>query len=286
MGPAGKVRFWLKAMRSISFPLSMLPVALGTAVGVIRGVFDPLNFLFALLGSVSAHAGINLISDYNDFKKGVDTTDALSSHPGALVNELVRPESLLIASFLTFALTATAGSLLLLRSSYPVLLFGLAGLLGGSLYTSGPLAYKYVGLGELFIALLMGPLMVVGACYVQTGTVDLLAFLLSLTLGSLVASVTLSNNLRDLIDDARARMRTLPGIIHVGPAKVLYIGMIALPSAVIAIQARRTAGSTPEEIRAKAAERKYPLNSIRLHIRFSLLLILGCLLIALLPRIL
>jgi 1,4-dihydroxy-2-naphthoate octaprenyltransferase len=307
-GSAARARFWLKAMRSVSFPLSILPVALGTAVGLMRGAFDPINFLLALLGGVSAHAAINLISDYNDFKKGVDTTDARSSHPGALVDELVLPEIVLIAAFLMFAITGGVGSLLLLRAGYPVLLFGLAGILGGCLYTSGSLAYKYRGLGELFIPLLMGPLMVVGACYVQTGTADPLAFLLSFALGALVGSVTLSNNLRDMVDDARARIRTLPAIIGVGPAKALYYGMIVLPYAIVggtvalfhsyyplllvllslpaavkAIRAMATAGASGEEILAKAAEHRYPLRSIRLHFLFGLFLVLGCLLTVFLP---
>ncbi len=307
--PAGLARaaaFWLRAMRSVSFPLSILPVALGTAVGLMEGRFDPLVFLLALVGGVAAHAGINLVSDYNDFRKGVDTTDALSSHPGALVDEIVRPESILVASFLMFALAGAAGSLLMLSRGWPVLLFGLAGVAGGCLYTSGSLAYKYRGLGELFVSLLMGPLMVVGACYVQTGRLDALALLLSLALGSLVGSVTLANNLRDLIDDARAGVRTLPALLRVGPAKTLYYGMILFPYAVVgaavalrlsawpmllaalslpwavgALRALAAAGASAEEIRAGAREGRYPLRSIRLHLRFGLLLILGCLLAAL-----
>jgi 1,4-dihydroxy-2-naphthoate octaprenyltransferase len=196
------------------------------------------------------------------------------------------------------------------RVGVSVMLFGLVGLLGGYFYTSGTLAYKYVGLGEAFISVLMGPLMVVGGFFVQTGRIDGFPLLLSLPLGLLVGSVTLANNLRDVADDRRARIVTLPMRMGVRAVKRLYYAMLtapfaivlatvavlrsylplllvvlSVPSAVRAIDRMRTAGDTHEDIRARAAERAYPLNSIRLHLRFGLLLILGCGMSALLATI-
>ena len=192
------------------------------------------ELLPVLLGGVSAHAGINLISDFNDFRKGVDTTDALSTHPGALVYELVRPESILAAAMLMFLVASQAGAFLLVRAGPAVIVFEGVGFLGGYFYTGGFLAYKYRGLGELFIALLMGPLMVLGAYVVQTGRMDALPVLLSLALGSLVASVTLANNLRDVHDDRTAGISTLPMRIGVRSAKRLYYAMLAVPYAIVA----------------------------------------------------
>jgi 1,4-dihydroxy-2-naphthoate octaprenyltransferase len=46
-----------------------------------------------------------------------------------------------------------------------MLLLGVAGLLGGYLYTGGPKGYEYLALGDVFVFLLIGPLMVVGPYY-------------------------------------------------------------------------------------------------------------------------
>jgi len=301
-GLAGRIGFWLRAMRAVSFPLSLFPVCLGTAAAFVEGSFDPLTFLLALLGGVAAHAGINLVSDYNDFMRGIDTTDALSSHPGALVDELIPPQQILTAAFVMFALAALSGTLLVLKAGMVVLLLGLAGILGGSLYTARPVGYKYRGWGEVLIFLLMGPLMVIGAFVVQTGRVDAFSALVSLPLGILVAYVTFANNLRDQEDDKSSGMVTLPMRIPARMAKTLFLTLMALPYLIVgaiaiafpfafplllvllslpvagqvALALWRT-GDAPEEVRKAAAQLRLPLRSIRLHSAFSLALVVGCL---------
>jgi 1,4-dihydroxy-2-naphthoate octaprenyltransferase len=299
-GAVGCIRFWLRAARAVSFPLSFFPVCLGTAAAFIEGSFDPIVFLFASLGGVAVHAGINLISDYNDFMKGVDTTDALSTHPGALVDELIPPQKILIAGFLMFALAALCGALLAQKAGVIVLLLGAAGVLGGSLYTGGPVGYKYRGLGEIFVFLLTGPLMVIGAFVVQTRRVDLFSILVSLPLGISVASVTFANNVRDSEDDKGSGIVTLPMRLTARMTKSFSITLTALPflivcATVIAFpfgwpfllvllslpSAARVAvafwraGTTEEEVRGAAAQLKLPLRFIRLHSTFSLAMVVG-----------
>lgn len=50
-----------------------------------------------------------------------------------------------------------------------MLLIGLAGLLGGYLYTGGPKGYEYPALGGVLVFLLMGPLSVMGTYLALTG---------------------------------------------------------------------------------------------------------------------
>lgn len=311
--PAGivnQLRFWLKAARAVSFPLSVLPVCLGTALAFVEGAFNPWFFLLALLGGVLVHAGANLISDYYDFKKGVDTTDALSSHPGALVNERIEPERILIAAFLTFLAATLVGALLLIIVGLPVLFFGIVGLMGGYFYTGGSISYKYKGLGELFITFLMGPLMVMGAYFVQTQEIRILPFLISLPIGLLVGSVSLVNNLRDVLDDQRAGIVTLPMQLGIRTTKYVYYAMTFLPYLIIggivllkypfypmllvvfslpmafkAVAAVRSTEDSAEDIQAKAQHLPFPLNSIKLHLQFSVFLLIGTLLTAIITTL-
>jgi len=93
-----------------------------------------------------------------------------------------------------------------------MLLLGVAGLLGGYLYTGGPKGYEYLALGDVFVFLLIGPLMVVGPYYSLTGGVTLTVFLASLPVGSLVAAIMAVNNHRDAVTDKEAEVRTLSNV--------------------------------------------------------------------------
>ena len=162
-------RFWFRAVRGISLPLSICPILLGGELALSRGLVNWPLLAIALLGGVAAHLATNLISDYFDFVKGVDTTNALSSHTGVLVDELIDPDRILIAAMVGFLLTAFAGGVLTVVVGWPILLLGLAGIVGVS-YTGGPKAWKYAGLGELSTGFLI-PLMVCGSYFVRHAAV-------------------------------------------------------------------------------------------------------------------
>lgn len=299
------LRFWSKAARSISFPLAIFPVIIGSMAALMKGSFDLALFILSLVGGVIIHAGVNLISDYHDFKKGVDTTDALSSHTGILVNETVEPEHILKGALISFMLATLIAGILIAKVGWPILIFAVFGAAGGYSYTGGPVSYKYIGLGELLITLLMGPLMVLGAYYVQMQRLDFFPLLISLPVGLLVGSVTLSNNLRDILYDRMVNIETLPMKLGIRKAKIMYYAMIlapyliilalvlanlslypvmlvllSLPMAVRAMKAIRSTEDSAEDIQAKARQLKYPLNSIKVHFQFCLLLSAGCLILA------
>jgi 1,4-dihydroxy-2-naphthoate octaprenyltransferase len=301
-----RLRFWLKAARAVSFPLAVFPVVIGSMLAFIKGFIDIPLFILALAGGLSIHGGVNLISDYNDFKKGVDTPDALSSHPGILVDETVSPERIQKGAFFSFMLAMLVAGILIGKVGWPIALFAVIGIVGGYSYTGGPASYKYIGLGELLIAILMGPMMVLGAYYVQARRLDLLPLWVSLPVGLLVGSVTLANNLRDIIYDSMVNIVTLPMRLGIKKAKIMYYSIIlvpyliipglvltdlslypsllvflSLPMAIKAIKAMGNTENTAEDIQAKASLYKYPLNSIKVHSQFCLLLSLGLLIILL-----
>jgi 1,4-dihydroxy-2-naphthoate octaprenyltransferase len=298
--PASKLAFWYQAFRAVTLPLSALPVFIGASAGFAHGSFNWLLFFLTLIGTIMMHAGANAVADYFDFKKGVDRSTALSSHLGALARERVEPESILLAGFLCFALAVLIGLALIQLVSWVLVLFGLAGLLGSFFYTGRPFSYKYRGLGELMLGILLGPIVVMGSYYVQVLSWSWSIFLFSIALGMLVSSVTLANNLRDLPDDKAAGITTLPMALGIQLSKKLYyllcslpyllvgaaIGLnfkfwpaalvvISLPWAFRTIQALRETADEQGSIRRKSLKSPFPLNSIKLHLRFGLCLLAG-----------
>ena len=293
-----KWAFWYQAFRLVTFPLSALAVLTGGAAAFAQGNLSSLSNLLllalTLIGAVCAHAGANAMADYFDFKKGVDRSRALSSHLGALAQERVEPEMILIAAFALLLVTALIGLILVQLVGWRLLIFGLAGLLGAFFYTGRPISYKYRALGEVFSGTMMGPVMVMGSYYVQTQSWNWAVFLISLALGMIVSSVSLANNLRDLPDDKIAGILTLPMKLGVSASKKLYYFLIfgpypvaaaailfdrtfwpvaliilSLPKAIKAFGDLHKTTDDLQDIRQKSRTTPYPLNSIRLHARFG-----------------
>src|SRR5205807_920261 len=80
---------------------------------------------------------------------------------------------------------------------------GLLGAFGAYFYSGRPIAYKYHALGDLAIFLLFGPLMALGAYYVQARVVELVPMLYALPVGCLVTAILHVNNIRDSPFDGR-----------------------------------------------------------------------------------
>ncbi len=309
--PISTFSFWYQAFRAVTLTLAGLSVLLGAAAAFAQGHFDPILLILSLVGGLLAHAGANATADYFDFRNGVDLSRALSSHLGALARERVQPELILMAAMACFSATALIGIILVQLVGWQLLLFGLVGLLGAFFYTGWPVSYKYRAMGELLLGILMGPTMVMGSYFLYTRGWDWGVFLLSVALGVLISSVSLVNNLRDIPDDQAAGIRTLPMALGVAGTKKLYYALISapyalaaasvlvyprfwplaivvasLPQAITAIRVLRDTADDVQDIRQQASKKPYPLYSIRLHLRFGTLAVVGLVLAGVIPLLL
>jgi 1,4-dihydroxy-2-naphthoate octaprenyltransferase len=155
----------------------------------------------------------NVINDYFDFIRGVDENDPYSGSSGILTKGLLRPGEVFVYGVSLFGAGTLLGLILLYYRGLPMLIIGVAGLLGGYLYTGGPKGYKYLALGEVLVFVLMGPLSVVGTYLALTGEASLAVLLASLPVGSLVAAIMAVNNHRDAASDRGAGVKTLSNVI-------------------------------------------------------------------------
>jgi 1,4-dihydroxy-2-naphthoate octaprenyltransferase len=217
-----KFSIWVQAVRAFSFTASSVPVLLGAALalhhpGKVLWILLPVVYIAGLL----IHAATNLINDYFDYKKGVDKNYTFGSS-GVILQELLPAKQILIGGIVLFGITAALGVILVAVRGVPILTLGLIGLIGGYLYTGYPWGYKYYGLGDFLVFLLMGPLMVIGSYYSLTGTYHHSILLISLPVGFLVAAILQSNNTRDIKHDLEAGVKTLENILGHKAAKIGY----------------------------------------------------------------
>jgi 1,4-dihydroxy-2-naphthoate octaprenyltransferase len=205
------IRVWLIATRPVSFTAAVVPITVGTLLAA-EGSFSLLRFLLALVGGVAIQAGTNLVNDYYDHVKGVDSPDSLSPSP-MLQRGVLSPRAVFAGGIAAFVLGSALGLVLVAMVGWPLLVLGVASVLAGFFYTAGPKALAYVGLGEVTAFTFMGPAMVMGAYYVQVQYWGWEPLLVSLPIGLLVAGILHANNLRDLDHDAVHGKRTLATIL-------------------------------------------------------------------------
>jgi 1,4-dihydroxy-2-naphthoate octaprenyltransferase len=208
---------WL-ILRTTRLPFlsaTIIPVLLGILIAVRHGAFDIWLALLTLLGASLAHLAINVTNDIFDTLSGADAANInptqFSGGSRVLIYDLLTLRQLVTVALSLFAGAAAVGLLLVwLTGSLTLLLIGIAGIAVGVAYTAPPLKLVYRGLGEIAVALGFGPIMLLGAYVVQTGRLALEPFVVSITVGILVALILYVNEIPDRTGDAAAGKRTLP----------------------------------------------------------------------------
>ena len=231
--PPRTVKTWVQAVRAFSFTASVVPVLLGTVLGAFAGKFQPVLGLIALIGAMAIHASANLIADYYDYRNGVDADDTYGSS-GVLTGGLLTPQEVFLGGLVAMTVAVAAGAYLVTVRGPTIVTLGLIGLLGAYFYTARPLGYKYRALGDLGIFTLFGPLMVLGAYFVQAGRIDWTPLVVAVPIGFLVTAILHANNLRDMPFDRRAGIRTIAMLLGRSGARGLYAGLVVGAYVVVA----------------------------------------------------
>ena len=204
-------KLWFQASRPFSFTAAVVPALVGSLL-YADTTFSWWKALLAVLGSVFFLAGTNFVNDYFDDRKGADGPDSLGM-AGFLQRGLLTPKQVLALGVACFALGAGIGIVLCLVVSWELFIIGLASALAGFLYTGWPLHLAYIGLGEVTVFFFMGPIIVMGASFVQVEAWTWDAFLASLPIAFLVTAILHANNLRDIEHDRAAGKRTVATVI-------------------------------------------------------------------------
>ena len=176
------------------------------------------------------HAATNLMNDHYDVLNGVDNPEVSTAQyrPHPLIEGKLVPNHVKIAAYLLYAIAIIAGIYLAVLRGWTILTIGAIGVLASITYTAPPFKYKYIGLGEFSVFLMWGPLMVEGSYFVQRQVLTKSAFWVSLPFGALVALVLLVNNLRDMKDDEKKGIRTLPLLIGRSNGVRLYVALVII----------------------------------------------------------
>ena len=234
--PSPTLGAWVFAMRPWSLTASAVPVCLGTALAWQAGSLHLGYFLLVLLGGVALQVATNFMNTYGDFLSGVDTVESALTCP-QLVTGQMPPQTMYRAGWVAFACAGAVAVALAVAVGWPILVYALLGGVGGYYYTNGKFPYKYHRLGPLFVFVLMGPLMVLPAYFVQTGTSSFTPLFVSLSISFLVTAIMHGNDIRDIPHDRAAGIRTLAMWLGQGASLRLFAWLYYGAYAVLAVGA-------------------------------------------------
>jgi 1,4-dihydroxy-2-naphthoate octaprenyltransferase len=162
-----------------------------------------------LLASFLVHLCTNLANDYFDHSAGADSGTSIGG--SRVIQEgKITPGEIRNALIILYSMAFVCGLWILWVSK----VWWLAGVMAFSFfssifYTAPPVRYGYLGLGEIFVGLNMGPVMVVGTTAALTGRFVPESLWLSLPVGVMVAMILYYQSLPDIDEDRRVGKKTV-----------------------------------------------------------------------------
>jgi len=226
-----RLSVYVRAVRLPFLTGSLFPVVVATALAYLHDhTWNFLRFGLIALGVAALQLGANLINDYYDW----DSSDRanrfgtpFSGGSRVRLDGLIRPRAFLAMGIALLAIALGLGVALALLGRPWVPAIGLAGALGGILYSERPFQLVSRGAGEFVIFVCFGPLITLGTGYAIEGVFTLPYLLLGLPMGFLVANILWVNEFPDIEADGRAGKRTL--VVRLGTARARW-GYVVLLS--------------------------------------------------------
>ncbi|HEX6263142.1 MAG TPA: prenyltransferase, partial [Actinomycetota bacterium] len=208
---------WL-ALRTTRAPFlsaTIVPVLLGIAVAALQGSWDLWLALLTVLAASFIHLALNVANDVFDTMSGADaanTTPTKFSGGSRVAHYgLVSLKGLALLSAGLYAAGIGIGLYLALVTDFwPLFWLGVAGVAISVFYTAPPFRLVHRGLGEIAVGLGFGPIMVLGAYFVQAERFSWEAGFASIPVAILISLILYVNEIPDRRGDAAAGKRTLP----------------------------------------------------------------------------
>jgi 1,4-dihydroxy-2-naphthoate octaprenyltransferase len=223
---------WLVASRAAVLVMTTTSAMIAGVWAWHDGMFNGFLWFCVLVGLTMAHAANNLINDLVDYRSGVDHNNYFRAQygPQPLVHGLLDQKGLLVYIAVTGLIALIPGAYLVyLRGELALYLL----LIGAAfvLFYTWPL--KYIGLGEVAVFAIWGPLMVGGGYFVITGQWSWDAVLISLPQTLAATTVLFGKHIDKSSADRASKIYTLPVILGSRLAKAVAILMIVAEYAIV-----------------------------------------------------
>ena len=215
------ISVWLRVIRVRFLLASVIAVLVGLALNWSQnGTIAYFDAFLTFAGVMALHASVDLLNDYWDFKRGIDTKTTrtkMSGGTGVLPEGLLKPSTVYRAGVIFLIIGSLIGS-------YFVITYGIliAIILGFAILSIYFYSTKIVdsGLGEFFVGV-KGSMIVIGTFFIQSGEVNFESILAGVVVGTLSSLVLFIASFPDHDADKSKGRKTL--VIVVGKEKARKI---------------------------------------------------------------
>lgn len=213
---------WFRVIRLKFLLASVIAVSLGLAASYWQTQrLDVIEAAITMAGVVALHASVDLLNDFWDYKRGIDTATKrtkFSGGTGVLPDGLLKPSHVYRAGIVFLILGSLAGI-------YFVVLYGwiIAAILGFAVMSIYFYSTKIVdsGLGEVFVGI-KGTMIVLGTMFIQTQGIELTNVLAGVVAGTLSSFVLYITSFPDYDADKQKGRRTLVIVLGKNKASSIF----------------------------------------------------------------
>ncbi|MCE9652965.1 MAG: prenyltransferase [Nitrosarchaeum sp.] len=205
---------WLRVIRIRFLLASVIAVSVGLAINWHQNsAVSPFDAVLTFAGVLALHASVDLLNDYWDFKRGIDTVTKrtkMSGGTGVLPEGLLKPSSVYRAGIGFLILGSLIGFYFVFTNGITI-----AVILGFAILSIYFYSTKIVdsGLAEFFVAV-KGTMIVLGTSFIQSNQITLESILGGIAVGVLSSLVLFIVSFPDHDADKSKGRKTL--VIVVG----------------------------------------------------------------------
>tara|TARA_B100001175_G_scaffold76457_1_gene63868 strand:- start:2139 stop:3008 length:870 start_codon:yes stop_codon:yes gene_type:complete len=198
---------WIYAARIKTLVASVVPVI---SSSIILPQITPVNIgllSLTLIAAIIIQVVTNYINDLYDFLKGADNNRIGPAR--MLQSGKISEKQMKRAIVILFMVGIVVGIPLAIKGGWIIVIIGLSAFLFAYLYTAGPFALAYNGLGDVFVFIYFGLIAVSGSYYLQIEQVSMGCIYLGISIGCKNVLLLIVNNIRDYKSDLKCSKNTL-----------------------------------------------------------------------------
>ena len=211
------ISVWLRIIRIRFLLASVIAVSLGLVINWWQtGTIEIFDAILIMCGVLSLHASVDLLNDYWDFKRGIDTATQrtkMSGGTGVLPEGLLKPKQVYAAGIIFLIAGAAIGAYFVFTDGIIIGLILAFAVLSVYFYSTKIVDW---GLAEIFIVI-KGTMIVIGTCFIQTTQITESAILGGIVVGILSSFVLFITSFPDHDADKAKGRKTL--VINLGKQK-------------------------------------------------------------------
>ena len=213
------LKVWLRVVRIKFLLASIISVCLGLAINGWQNKTIDIGFaVLTFVGVAALHASVDLLNDYWDYKRQIDTETKrtkFSGGTGVLPEGLLKPDQVYKAGIAMLIIGSAVGAFFVFERGITI-----AVILGFAIVSIYFYSTRIVdsGLGEVFVAI-KGSMIVLGTYFVQSSHITLEPILAGIVAGVLSSTVLFVNSFPDFDADKKHGRKTL--VIVLGKEKAV-----------------------------------------------------------------